>query len=139
MKGRVTFWFGLFPTSRPGLQGEGVVLFKLFGQRCRKCSSETFQKPLWYPKEVQKVPFFSSHSPNEDDADPCLEVVWNVFNKVSEVIYQVPSAAGQIVRERRVGKPQREHVSSDCEACALGICSSAKPNPSVPLPLPETE
>ena len=50
MKGRVVFWF-TFDEQR----NVGMVLFRLFGQRCQSCSPKLFEHAMWYPKEVVKV------------------------------------------------------------------------------------
>ncbi len=52
MKGRVVFWYA-WPIGQDF--PEGVVLFKLFGQKCRECKSESFEHAMWYPEEVTKV------------------------------------------------------------------------------------
>ena len=52
MKGRIVFWVSLDPSI-----GHGVVCFKLFGQKCEKCSSGQFEHAMWYPEEVKKVNF----------------------------------------------------------------------------------
>jgi len=50
MKGRVVFWF-TFDEQR----NLGLVLFRLFGQRCQNCSPKSFEHAMWYPEEVVKV------------------------------------------------------------------------------------
>lgn len=50
MKGRVVFWFS-FDEQR----NTGLVLFRLFGQRCQSCSPKLFEHAMWYPEEVVKV------------------------------------------------------------------------------------
>jgi hypothetical protein len=51
MKGRVAFWFKVDPFTN-----NGEVLFKLYGQCCKRCSKEkVFSHAMWYPEEVIKV------------------------------------------------------------------------------------
>jgi len=50
MKGRVVFWFLYDEEKRTGL-----VLFRLFGQRCKSCYPTLFEHAMWYPEEVVKV------------------------------------------------------------------------------------
>ena len=53
MKGRVVFWFILDEQK-----SAGMVLFRLFGQRCQSCSPKLFEHAMWYPEEVIKVNHF---------------------------------------------------------------------------------
>ena len=68
MKGKVIFWICLerhpegAKTPYTGIIGNGTVRFKLFGQRCQKCSSESYENAMWYPEEVVKVRY--NHSSN---------------------------------------------------------------------------
>ena len=50
MKGRVAFWF-----TYDEQKNVGMVLFRLFGQRCQSCSPKLFEHAMWYPEEVVKV------------------------------------------------------------------------------------
>ena len=34
---------------------QGVVTFKLTGQKCTACPVESFETPMWYPEESRKV------------------------------------------------------------------------------------
>lgn len=52
MKGRVAFWFDLYYVY-------GIVAFKLYGQKCDHCKEDRYEKPMWYPEEVQKVRIIS--------------------------------------------------------------------------------
>ena len=51
MKGRIVFWFYLDFRTRIG-----YCLFKLYGQKCKKCNKNmVFEPPMWYPEEITKV------------------------------------------------------------------------------------
>ena len=54
MKGRVTFWIKAPQTQSH--QQNGIVCFKLFGQKCQKCKPDShFEHAMWYPQEALKV------------------------------------------------------------------------------------
>lgn len=100
MKGRVVFFFKFFPETNYGL-----VMFQLFGQKCRKCKPETFQHAMWYPEEVQKV-------------------VLNTFNAVGSAFFGFPQVS--LLSVRRKGKPRAQHNASLCQACADNVCTEGK-------------
>ena len=50
MKGRVTFGYEV-----DNLQKEGLVVFRLYGQKCTKCNSPDYVHSMWYEEEVKKV------------------------------------------------------------------------------------
>ena len=52
MKGRVCFKYFL-----DAAVNEGVVYFRLTGQKCMKCEHEDFVHAMWYEDEVKKVSF----------------------------------------------------------------------------------
>jgi hypothetical protein len=109
MKGRVVFWYGLMDQD-PCIPPQGVVYFKLFGQICQKCNDPNrFEYAMWYPEEV-------------------IKVVENIFVKVSQIHYGWN--AGSLRKDRRSGKPSREHNEGSCEACRFGVCSTAKQHPN---------
>ncbi|CAM1323703.1 RTP4 (predicted) [Pycnogonum litorale] len=100
MKGRVVFWYFFNSAS-----GEGIIKFKLYGQRCQKCNSNRFESAMWYPEEVVKV-------------------LVNIYNKVGQIyygFYQPP-----IHKARRPGKPRNPHNQELCQACQDGVCSERR-------------
>ena len=52
MKGRVCFKYFL-----DAAVNEGVVYFRLTGQKCMKCEHPDFVHAMWYEDEVKKVSF----------------------------------------------------------------------------------
>lgn len=96
MKGRVVFWFQMWPEH-----SQGLVLFKLYGQKCEKCNQKVFEHAMWYPEEVNKV-------------------LTNVFHAVGKAYYGLAEAP--VYRERRKGKPRTQHNTSLCQACADRVC-----------------
>lgn len=101
MKGRVTFWFHLNPTT-----SEGFVQFKLYGQVCKKCNSGKFEYVMWYPEEVSKV-------------------MCNLYNKVGQTFYGFMQPPIRI--DRRPGRPRNQHNAELCQACRDGECDQGRP------------
>lgn len=99
MKGRVAFWFKLFPN------GQGMVLFKLFGQQCESCKGDRYEPAMWYPEEVVKV-------------------LVNIYNRVGQVFYGFHQPP--IHKSRRPGKPRNPHNSDLCQACKDGVCAERR-------------
>lgn len=102
MKGRVAFWFDLYTYNG---YSQGLVAFKLFGQQCQKCKSESYESPMWYPEEVFKV-------------------LVNLFNKIGQSYYGFYYPP--LERTRRPGKPRTPHNSQLCQACKDGVCTNRK-------------
>ncbi|XP_060948590.1 receptor-transporting protein 3-like [Limanda limanda] len=86
--------------------GRGIVIMRPFGQTCRSCSNDQFQRP-GFPQDKVEMAFdrlfskirkncYGEESDNDDDDEP---------------------------REEKLTKP---HESSLCEACMAGICSQNK-------------
>ncbi|XP_060948592.1 receptor-transporting protein 3-like [Limanda limanda] len=86
--------------------GRGTVIMRPFGQTCRSCSNDQFQRP-GFPEDEVEMAFeklfskirkncYGEESDNEDDDSP---------------------------RQEKLTKP---HESSLCEACMAGICSQNK-------------
>lgn len=113
MKGRVVFWINFEPST-----GVGQVMFKLYGQTCKRClekrsqlpaSSSAASRPLeyqhsmWYVEEVHKV----------------LE---NLYQKVGELYYGFPPAEHNVKKDCRPGKPRKPHDKNLCQACKDGVC-----------------
>jgi len=107
MKGQVTFWFRL-----DYLTGKGIVMFKLYGQKCQMCDTKFFEHAIWYPEEVTKV-------------------INNVASEAGRQIYSIHVDGDFIPAQRevhsRLGKPLRNHNKSECSACLSGLCQSARP------------
>jgi len=105
MKGQVTFWFRI-----DYLTGHGIVMFKLYGQKCQICEPKFFEHSIWYPEEVTKV-------------------INNVASEAGRQIYSIHIDSEFIPAKREVhsrpGKPLRNHNQSECSACLSGLCQSA--------------
>jgi len=96
MKGRVIFWFHLNHQTQVG-----QVVFKLFGQQCKRCQNGRFEHAMWYPEEVVKV-------------------VGNVYNRIGQMFYGFYQPPLRI--DRRLGKPREQHQPELCQACREGLC-----------------
>jgi hypothetical protein len=53
MKGKVAFYFKFDYTT-----GTGHVKFQLYGQKCTKCLTDTYEHAMWYPQEVIRVSIY---------------------------------------------------------------------------------
>ena len=137
MLGRVVFWYRFHQKTRPwdhvsAIPASGHVLFKIYGQKCQRCSSDVknnpptildafqifilvtdtdivqeFETALWYPEEISNA-------------------VWHLYADVAEKYYG-RSVSGVVERIRQ-GKPVRPHKPQLCQACADGICKIKKKN-----------
>ncbi|XP_075266286.1 uncharacterized protein LOC142358673 isoform X2 [Convolutriloba macropyga] len=97
MKGRIVFWFYLDYRTRVG-----YCLFKLYGQKCKKCNKDcVFEPPMWYPEEINKV-------------------IVNVYNRIGEVYYNFTKTT--LLVDRRDGRPRLQHNRELCQACQTGEC-----------------
>ncbi|XP_067946762.1 receptor-transporting protein 3-like [Watersipora subatra] len=92
MKGRVVFNFQFNESSLTG-----IVFFRLFGQKCQRCTPETFEHAMWYPEEV-------------------IKVIGNLFNRIGQEYYGFYRPCVRV--DRRPGKPQAKHNKECCQACA---------------------
>lgn len=100
MKGRIAFWFNFAP-----FRGDGLIIFKLYGQRCDKCKIDRYEDPMWYPEEVHKV-------------------LVNAYHRVGETFYGFVTPP--LIKQRRAGKPRTPHNSDLCQACKDGVCAERK-------------
>ena len=56
MHGRVIFWTRLFRNpDEPGSMLRGEVRFRLYKQKCIRCSSDQFRDALWYSDEIMNA------------------------------------------------------------------------------------
>ncbi|GAB6033071.1 hypothetical protein CHUAL_012686 [Chamberlinius hualienensis] len=100
MKGRVAFWF-TFNASN----GQGTLMFRLYGQKCQRCKSGNYENSMWYPEEVVKV-------------------LMNVYCHIGQFYYGLYQAS--ITKSRRAGKPRTPHNSNLCQACQDGVCAERR-------------
>lgn len=103
MKGRIKFWLQPYALPSGQICG-GKLYFKLYGQKCQKCTPEEFQHAMWYPEEAKKV-------------------LTNAFFWIGERYYCFEKQQ-QIVTRRR-GRPRTQHNSALCQACHEGVCREA--------------
>ncbi|XP_057365761.1 uncharacterized protein LOC130686644 isoform X1 [Daphnia carinata] len=99
MQGRVVFWFRMLHGIESGF-ARGEVVFKLYGQKCERCTSGAFETPLWYPEEIANA-------------------MWNLYSKVAEKFYGRP--LDKVVRGLRGGKPRTPHKPELCQSCSDGL------------------
>ncbi|RXG67138.1 Receptor-transporting protein 3 [Armadillidium vulgare] len=96
MHGVVVFYYKFTPSI-----GRGEVRFALTGQRCIECQNHQFETPMWYPEEAQKV-------------------MTNLFYQIASNIYKLKTPPP--IKDRRLGRPLKKHVASNCQGCDLGLC-----------------
>ncbi|XP_046464341.1 receptor-transporting protein 4-like isoform X3 [Daphnia pulex] len=99
MQGRVVFWFRILYGIESGFV-RGEVVFKLYGQKCERCTSGAFETALWYPEEIANA-------------------MWNLYSKVAEKFYGRP--VDKVVRGLRGGKPRTPHKPELCQSCSDGL------------------
>nr|CAH0099990.1 unnamed protein product [Daphnia galeata] len=99
MQGRVVFWFRILNGIESGFV-RGEVVFKLYGQKCERCTSGSFETALWYPEEIANA-------------------MWNLYSKVAEKFYGKP--VDKVVRGLRGGKPRTPHKPELCQSCSDGL------------------
>ncbi|XP_034455148.1 receptor-transporting protein 3-like [Hippoglossus hippoglossus] len=84
----------------------GTVIMRPFGQTCRSCENEQFERPGFPQDEV--------------------ELAFNrLFSKIRKNCYGEESDDDDVDSSRKE-KRTKPHESSLCEACKAGICSQAK-------------
>ncbi|XP_042861090.1 uncharacterized protein LOC122246529 isoform X1 [Penaeus japonicus] len=107
MYGLVVFYY-----RWDGFLNQGHVRFILTGQKCNQCERTTFETPMWYPEEAQKV-------------------MTNLYHEVANRVYGLQTPP--LIRDRRHGRPRQQHNSSMCEGCHQGICKTPRGSaPSTP-------
>ncbi|XP_047473395.1 uncharacterized protein LOC125028109 [Penaeus chinensis] len=79
----------------------GQVLYHVLGQKCSACSPHTFEMPIWYPEEAQKI-------------------VTNLYYKICSEFYGLKTP--QPIRTRRPGSSKSSHNGSLCQGCVRGVC-----------------
>ncbi|KAL7639777.1 UNVERIFIED_CONTAM: hypothetical protein RMT77_009187 [Armadillidium vulgare] len=79
----------------------GQIWYQVSGQKCGKCNPDTFEMPLWYPEEAQKV-------------------ITNLYYEIASRFYGLRTP--QHIRTRRLGQPINQHNRSLCEGCTHGLC-----------------
>ncbi|CAH1773063.1 unnamed protein product [Owenia fusiformis] len=99
MKGRVVFWYNMY--TSPYSPSHGWVMFKLYGQQCRRCQNGSYEHAMWYPEEV-------------------IKVLGNVYNRIGQVYYGFDRPPLRV--DRRTGKPRNQHDKELCQACKDHIC-----------------
>lgn len=107
MKGRVGFGYVL-DTKR----NSGLVVFKLYGQKCQKCEEKKgsadeleFVHAMWYKEEIEKV-------------------IYNLCQMVGKTYYGYERPTVNI--SRRKGCPKKQHNRSVCQACQENICKEER-------------
>ncbi|KAK7070121.1 Zinc-binding domain [Halocaridina rubra] len=96
MNGLVLFFY-----IYDSVQDCGHVRFSLKGQKCNQCTPPSFETPMWYPEEVQKV-------------------MTNLYYEVANNVYgfQTPPT----IKNRRHGRPRANHNAKMCQGCHQGYC-----------------
>ncbi|XP_076058513.1 uncharacterized protein LOC143035530 isoform X2 [Oratosquilla oratoria] len=82
----------------------GEIQYQVVGQKCSQCHPSTFEMPLWYPEEAQKV-------------------ITNLYYEISSKIYGLHTP--RTIRTRRLGQPHTQHNHQLCQGCCSGVCRLA--------------